>query len=86
VAYTTHVDTAFYWASVQVPERLSRPIAAFEAGTFPDGSDRSGRVSVLPEGAALETCGSGFNCRSLKVRCDGSLFFVFLRDLEEQAE
>jgi hypothetical protein len=82
--HTTHVNPTLHWKSVQAPEHLSHPIPAYEIDSCPDGTQISGRISVLPEGATVETCGDGFNCRTLKVRYGSSFFYVFVRDLEEQ--
>jgi hypothetical protein len=44
-----------------------------------------GDISQLPAGARLEDCGAGYNERTLKVRCDGEFYFVFLQDLQALA-
>jgi hypothetical protein len=41
-----------------------------------------GPVIRLPRGAQLNACGEGFNDRTVKVCCNGSLYFVFLKDLD----
>jgi hypothetical protein len=43
-----------------------------------------GPVVKIPKGKELEGCGPGFNERTMKVRCDGFFYFVFLQDLELQ--
>jgi hypothetical protein len=70
---------------VVVPERtyiLSKQIPAIQLVPTGNGGARYGPVLNLPEGAELEACGSGFNDRTLKVRYEGSFYFVFLEDLE----
>ena len=63
---------------------LSNEIPAMELIPAPNGETRLGPVSRIPEGAELEACGQGFNDRTLKVRCQGKFYFVFLQDLELQ--
>ncbi len=43
-----------------------------------------GPLVTLPKSTQLEVCGEGFNDRTLKVRCNGSFYFVFIQDLEAQ--
>ncbi len=38
-------------------------------------------VSQMPAGSHLEVCGEGYNPRTVKVSCGGTLFFVFREDL-----
>jgi hypothetical protein len=43
---------------------------------------RLGLMTQLPEGSRLDVGGPGFNDRTIKVRCAGASYFVFLEDLE----
>jgi hypothetical protein len=49
-----------------------------------DGENRSrlGLITQLPEGAEVDVRGPGFNEKTVRVRCAGSSYFVFLEDLE----
>ncbi len=42
-------------------------------------------VLQMPVGSCLEICGDGFNRETVKVRCNGLLFFVFREDLQSTA-
>jgi hypothetical protein len=70
-----------------VPERsytLSRAVAAIQL-VSPGGHGTKGRlgsVSQLRPGSVLDLCGDGYDARTVKVRCDGSFYFVFLQDVE----
>jgi len=63
---------------------LSDEIAAFQIIPTESGAARFGPVLRLPAGSQLHACGDGFNERTLKVRCNGSFYFVFLQDLDAQ--
>jgi len=64
---------------------LGRNVAAIQilAG---EGENRSqlGLITQLPEGMEVDIGGPGFNDRTVKVRCAGSFYYVFLEDLEPQ--
>ena len=62
--------------SVQHNTTLKKPIAAINTGT------RSSSIAQLPAEANLEVCGEGFNHRTLTVRWQDELYFVFEQDLE----
>jgi hypothetical protein len=64
--------------------KLSKAISAFEIVYSDGGAERLGTICSLPGGADLETCGDGFNDRTLKVRCGQQCYFVFLQDLYSQ--
>lgn len=38
-------------------------------------------VSQMPAGSHVEVCGEGYNPRTVKVCCGGTMFFVFREDL-----
>jgi hypothetical protein len=60
---------------------LTRNIPAIQI--VPDGEqDRMGLITQLPASAELEAWGSGFDPQTIKVRCNGIFYFVFLQDLE----
>jgi hypothetical protein len=68
-----------------IPERsytLSRTIAGIQLVPVDDKKGRLGRVSQLRAGSFLEVCGEGYDARTVKVRCSGSFYFVFLQDIE----
>lgn len=68
-----------------VPERsqtLSRTIAGIQLVPVDAKQGRLGNVSQLASGSRLDLCGEGYDARTVKVRCDGSFYFVFLQDLE----
>jgi hypothetical protein len=60
---------------------LSKTIAAVNICKGDDGSARMGLIAQLPKGADLEICGEGFNERTLKVRWENQLYFVFSQDI-----
>jgi hypothetical protein len=80
------VDTdPVYSRSFSVPPGrryvLTRNIPAIQI--VPEGEqDRLGLIAQLPQSAELEACGSGFDSQTIKVRCHGSFYFVFLQDLD----
>ena len=62
---------------------LKKNIAAIQV--LPSGNSgepKLGMITQLPAGAELQTCGAGFNERTLKVEWAGGLYFVFLQDIE----
>jgi hypothetical protein len=69
---------------MQVPESFTLPknIAAIQLQHTEDGEERLGVISQLPRDAHLRVCGDGFNSRTVKVRCLGHYYFVFLQDIE----
>jgi hypothetical protein len=42
----------------------------------------SGRITPVPKGTRLQVCGRGFNERTVQVRWEGRVGFVFLQDVE----
>lgn len=63
---------------------LGKSVSAIQIMSAEDGSRRLGLITQLPEGAQIDIGGPGFNDRTVKVRCGGSSYFVFLDDLEPQ--
>jgi hypothetical protein len=62
---------------------LGKNIPAIQIIAAGEGDrERLGLIIQLPEGAELDTCGSGFDAQTAKVRCNGAFYFVFLEDLE----
>ena len=47
-----------------------------------DSGVHSGQITPVPKGACLQICGQGFNERTIKVRWEDRLCFVFLQDVE----
>ena len=68
------------------PQRYVLPAntSAIQVLAGPEGHSRLGMILRLPEGAQVEMCGEGFNERTVKVRCEGSLYFVFIEDLHRE--
>jgi hypothetical protein len=69
------------FSSPQESYTLSRKIAAIQLVSTGDGGARLGTVSQLLPGAHLDLCGTGFNERTVKVRCETGFYFVFLQDI-----
>jgi len=71
-----------------VPERshtLSKPISGIQLLPVEGKQGRLGRlgnVLQLARGSHLELCGGGYDARTVKVRCEGKFYFVFLQDLQ----
>jgi hypothetical protein len=63
---------------------LSKRISAIQLVRKEDGRARLGLLSQLGPGTILEQCGDGFNERTVKVRTNGQVYFVFRQDLEAQ--
>jgi hypothetical protein len=64
---------------------LSKRISAIELIRKEDGRAKLGLLSQLGPGVVIEQCGDGFNERTVKVRTNGQVYFVFREDLEAQA-
>ncbi|HSU31293.1 MAG TPA: hypothetical protein VLJ11_08655 [Bryobacteraceae bacterium] len=59
---------------------ISRDIFALELLPANSGA-HSGGIRRVPKGAYLQVCGQGFNDRTIQVRWEGRLCFVFLQDV-----
>jgi hypothetical protein len=66
------------------PYTLARNISAIQILSSDDGNPRLGPITQLPQGADVIVAGTGFNEGTVKVRCAGSWYYVFLEDLEPQ--
>lgn len=64
---------------------LSRNISAIQVTSSIDGRAQLGTIMQLPEGAQLDVCGDGFNDRTVKVRWEGTFYFIFRQDIESNA-
>jgi hypothetical protein len=64
---------------------LSKRISAIELVQKENGRAKLGLLSQLSPGTMLEACGDGFNERTVKVRANGQVYFVFRQDLESQS-
>jgi hypothetical protein len=67
---------------ISSPITLSKIIAAINVRETEGGHARLGLIAQLPTGAQLEVCGPGFNERTLKVRWEDRLYFVFVQDVQ----
>jgi hypothetical protein len=62
---------------------LPTSVSAIQILPTEDGErTRLGLITQLPEGAEIEIGGPGFSDRTVRVRCSGASYFVFLDDLE----
>ncbi len=64
---------------------LARNVPAIQALSS-DSEERSrlGLITQLPEGMQVEIGGPGFDDRTVRIRCSGVSYYVFLEDLEPQ--
>ena len=64
---------------------LHRNVSAIQILSI-DGEQRSrlGLITQLPEGVQVEVGGPGFDDRTVKIRCGGTSYYVFLEDLDPQ--
>jgi hypothetical protein len=65
---------------------LFRPISAIQLARDERGKTKLGLLAQLGPGTIVERCGEGFNERTVKVRVKECCYFVFLQDLEAQAD
>lgn len=61
---------------------LAKSIAAIHFSVSETGETRTGLITQLPKDASVELCGNGFNNRTVAVRWQKDLYFVFLQDIE----
>jgi len=61
---------------------LSKNTSAIQVLCDEVGRKRMGTLLQLPEGAQLETCGEGFDEKTIKVCLQGAYYYVFLADIE----
>ena len=65
---------------------LSKPICGMELIVNSHGAVKLGGFAQLRPGTTVQCCGDGFNERTIKVQANGRYYFVFLQDLESQAD
>ncbi|MDQ2842718.1 MAG: hypothetical protein M3Y72_17105 [Acidobacteriota bacterium] len=64
---------------------LGRNVSAIQIlSTDSEEQSRLGLITQLPEGVQVDVRGPGFNDRTVKIRCAGASYYVFLEDLEPQ--
>jgi len=64
---------------------LAHSVAAIQI--VPGGYETApqlGLLTRLPEGAEVDLRGPGFDDRTVRVRCGGQAYYIFLDDLEAQ--
>ena len=61
---------------------LSQDILAMQLVSMGGAEARLGPILRLPKGTRIDVFGEGFNERTVKIRHEGSFYFVFLADLE----
>ena len=77
-------DPLSYLPDALIPRRTQTPdctISAIQVLGVLNGKPQLGAITQLPPRVVLEVCGEGFNDRTVKVRWDNSVFFVFRHDL-----
>ncbi len=70
---------------IEATVTLGKDISAMEIVRRENSIARFGGIATLPKGSCVEICGSGFNERTYKVKCQGRYFFVFQQDLHHWA-
>lgn len=60
---------------------LKKDVSALEIVRRKNASGPFGAPAQISKGSRLEICGTGFNERTLRVRFQDRLFFVFRQDL-----
>ncbi len=63
------------------PRIMQKSICALRIVTDDDGARRLGMLTQIGQEAQLEICGDGFNERTVKVRWQDTLYFVFRQDI-----
>jgi hypothetical protein len=73
--------------SVERAYTLHKSVSAIQILPTDDGErTRLGLITQLPQGAEIEIAGPGFSDRTVRVRCSGASYFVFVDDLEAVKE
>lgn len=62
---------------------LSQDILAMQLVSVVGAEARLGPILRLPKSTTIDVFGEGFNERTLKIRHEGSFYFVFLVDFEK---
>lgn len=65
---------------------LPRNISAIQSISDLDGQTRLGMILQLPEGAEVRVCGPGFNERTVKVSWEGGFYYIFIEDIDPEAD
>lgn len=79
---TTNGATRRVKATAKDGGSISRVISALQVAENGRGGSELGLLTQLPADAVFEVCGPGFSERTVKVRYNGHLWFVFLQDLQ----
>jgi hypothetical protein len=76
-------DTSVIPDCFRLPQTVtvSKDIVAFELLPACNGT-HVGRITPVPQGTCLEVCGHGFTERTIQVRWEDRLGFVFLQDVD----
>ncbi len=70
---------------IQQRYTLPRNVSAIQIlSTDAEQRSRLGLITQLPEGVQVEVGGPGFDDRTVKIRCGGASYYVFLEDLDPQ--
>ena len=79
------METNTAYAAGPVPAEaiitLKKDVCALEIVRRENAKGHFGGVALISKESRLEICGSGFNERTYKVKCQNRLFFVFHQDL-----
>ena len=64
---------------------LTRNVSAIQIlSSDSEARSRLGLITQLPEGVQVQVGGPGFDDRTVRIRCSGGSYYVFLEDLEPQ--
>lgn len=66
----------------RIPVSRFPKASAMQVLTAEDGSKRMGLLTQVELSANIKTCGPGFNDRTVLVRLDDSLYYMFREDLK----
>lgn len=69
-------------APPRIPAARCSKASAIQVLTAEDGSSRMGLLTEIPLSGNIRTCGPGFNERTILVRLDDSLYYMFREDLK----
>ncbi len=61
-------------------------IARIQSTAYPANAKQLGVIVRLPSRAKLTLLGKGFSSRTVKVRCQQAVYFVFLEDLDKDTQ
>lgn len=60
---------------------LQKCVSAIPITLGKDGQSEMAPIAMLPEGAALQICGDGFDDLTVRAQCEGQAYFVFRQDV-----